>query len=55
MKVDPMADYWKARYIETMLTVHETSSSPMRSTYLQLAEHYRAMARCAERRPLVWN
>ena len=46
-----MGQHWRNRYVEMMLNAHETSSLVKRTAYLQLAEHYQALAKQFERRP----
>ena len=40
-----MHNYWLARYLETMSQVDAATSPSVRSAYLKLADHYKAMQR----------
>lgn len=40
-----MSDYWYSRYLEALTQVDSASSSKARMTYLELADHYKAMHR----------
>jgi len=50
-RADDAAGHWQARYQETLSKLEDAESPALRSTYMELAEHYRAMTRCFERRP----
>jgi hypothetical protein len=47
--MSPMAQYWHARYLQTLLKVESARSPQVRCAYLDLAVHYRAMQQLCER------
>jgi hypothetical protein len=46
-----MPEYWHTRYLDTLSKVDAATNARVRSAYLDLAEHYRAMAQFSERSP----
>jgi len=50
-----MADYWQTRYFTALSKVDVATSPRIRSAYMDLAEHYRAMWRLSERPPCGRN
>jgi hypothetical protein len=48
-------DYWQSRHRDALLKAQEAAYPALRSTYFQLAEHYRAMAHLLERRAPAWR
>jgi hypothetical protein len=50
MKIEgwAMADYWQARYIQTVLRTHAETRPDLRKKFSELAEHYLAMVKCCD-------
>ena len=48
-----MVDYWKQRYLETLMKVEEAQSPGTQSAYVDLASYYHSMRRFCEARTSV--
>ena len=46
-----MAEYWNARYAQTLAELGRAPSPVLRAAYLDLADHYRLMRQLCERSP----